>query len=285
MGSKVTLQADDYVLGTRDAEIERLGLQHRVWRHRVLDCWRHARIAAGHRVADIGAGPGFASVDLAELVGPGGRVIALERSEYFLDALRDRIAQHRLANVDAHRIDLDSDDLGVSELDATWCRWVLSFVRDPGAVVRKISDALRPAGCAVFHEYLDYRAWRILPPLPSHDRFVDAVMLSWRAAGGEPDIALQLPSLLAKTNLRIVAAEPVTYLVAPNDPMWAWPEAFLMSGADRLVELGHYAADAAAELKRAFTSVKADPATRMLTPVVLEVIAVKNADPRAAPNS
>jgi hypothetical protein len=58
----------DYVVGTHDAEIERLRLQHHLWRHRVLDCWRRAKLRRGYRVADIGAGPGYASLDLADLV-------------------------------------------------------------------------------------------------------------------------------------------------------------------------------------------------------------------------
>ena len=39
----------DYLLGTHDAEVQRLGLQHRVWRPRVLDAWRRAgiRLLAG----------------------------------------------------------------------------------------------------------------------------------------------------------------------------------------------------------------------------------------------
>jgi 16S rRNA G527 N7-methylase RsmG len=53
----------DYVVGTHDAEIERLRLQHHLWRHRVLDCWRRAKLRRGNRVADIGAGPGYASLD------------------------------------------------------------------------------------------------------------------------------------------------------------------------------------------------------------------------------
>ena len=67
----------DYVLGTHDQELARLGLQHRVWRPVVLDCWQRAGITVGKRVLDVGAGPGYATVDLAEIVGPTGEVIAL----------------------------------------------------------------------------------------------------------------------------------------------------------------------------------------------------------------
>ncbi len=78
----------DYVLGTHDDEIYRLGYQHRVWRPRALDAWQRARIGDGCKVIDFGAGPGFATMDLAEIVGPQGQVHALERSRRFLDTLQ-----------------------------------------------------------------------------------------------------------------------------------------------------------------------------------------------------
>src|SRR6266581_9426461 len=58
----------DYVLGTHDEELARLGLQHRVWLPVVLDCWHRAGVTVGKRVLDVGAGPGYATVDLAEIV-------------------------------------------------------------------------------------------------------------------------------------------------------------------------------------------------------------------------
>jgi 16S rRNA G527 N7-methylase RsmG len=48
--------------------VARLGLQHHVWQSRVLDAWRRAGFGAGQRLADIGSGPGFAALDLAEIV-------------------------------------------------------------------------------------------------------------------------------------------------------------------------------------------------------------------------
>jgi hypothetical protein len=38
----------DYVLGTHEEELARLGLQHRVWRPVGLDCWQRAGITVGN---------------------------------------------------------------------------------------------------------------------------------------------------------------------------------------------------------------------------------------------
>src|SRR5207245_9539664 len=89
----------DYVLGTHDEELARLGLQHRVWRPVVLDCWQRAGITVGKRVLDVGAGPGYATVDLAEIVGPTGEIVALERSENFISGMEQGWPQRSLDHV------------------------------------------------------------------------------------------------------------------------------------------------------------------------------------------
>ena len=66
--SPVALEGD-YILGTHDEEIQRLGLQHRVWRPHVLAAWKKAGIGRGSRVLDLGAGPGCATIDLAKSLG------------------------------------------------------------------------------------------------------------------------------------------------------------------------------------------------------------------------
>jgi tRNA A58 N-methylase Trm61 len=68
-----------YVLGESDAEVARLLLQHQLHREHFAGVVRAARISLGDTVLDLGAGPGFASEDLAAWVGPAGKVIALER--------------------------------------------------------------------------------------------------------------------------------------------------------------------------------------------------------------
>src|SRR5438128_6389300 len=110
----------DYVLGTHDEELARLGLQHRVWLPVVLDCWQRAGVTVGKRVLDVGAGPGYATVDLAEIVGSTGEVIALERSQNFIRAMEQACRERSLANVKIHKMDLVTDELPKGNYDICW---------------------------------------------------------------------------------------------------------------------------------------------------------------------
>src|SRR5580658_842107 len=87
----------DYVLGTHNEEIARLGLQHQVWRPHMLDAWARAGMTRGSRVVDFGAGPGYATCDAAEIVGREGRVTAVERSPAFLEFARRQIERREIS--------------------------------------------------------------------------------------------------------------------------------------------------------------------------------------------
>jgi ubiquinone/menaquinone biosynthesis C-methylase UbiE len=263
----------DYVLGTHDEEIARLGLQHRAWQPWVADAWRRAGIQSGDTVLDVGCGPGYAALDLSHVVGPAGQVVAVDRSRRFLDYLAAAATRAGLANVIAHERDLNGDALPDVMADAAWCRWVLSFVRDPRAVLARIARTLRPGGTLVVHEYYDYAAWRLLPPRPELEEFVAQVMAVWRADGGEPDLGRWLPSWLEPSGFELVDLRPIVHLARPGTPMWEWPTAFLHVGSARLVALGRLSAERAADIRDAMDEAGRDPLACLSTPAVVEIIA------------
>jgi SAM-dependent methyltransferase len=261
----------DYILGTDDGEAARLALQHDVWRPCVLELWRRAGLTAGSRVADVGAGPGAATLDLAEIVGDRGRVVAIERSARFADALRHRAP----ANVEVVRADLMTDPIDVAGLDAAWCRWVACFVPSPATLASRVAEMLRPGGVFVSHEYVDYASWRLLPGRRELDQFVAEVMASWRADGGEPDVARSLPMLLRAEGFEIAHVAPRVFAAHPGEPMWRWPAAFVRGGAERLRRLGRVDGEWVRSVVQALDDAERDPRTIMVTPLVLEIIAVK----------
>jgi len=265
----------DYVLGTHDEELARLGLQHRVWRPVVLDCWRKAGITVGSRVLDIGAGPGYATVDLAEIVGPAGEVVALERSNKFVNALREAVRARSLTNVKIHELDLMTDSFPEDEFDFSWCRWVLSFVSDPALLVQKLGDAMRQGSMSIFHEYGHYETWRFFPRLPNQERFREHVIATWRESGGEPDSAPSLPALLSANGFVIRSATPHIFCVRPNDYMWQWPATFIATYLPRLIEMGRIDQKFADQVRADLAGAEKNANALMITPLVLEIVAEK----------
>jgi ubiquinone/menaquinone biosynthesis C-methylase UbiE len=272
----------DYVLGTHEDELERLGVQHRAWRSVVSDCWQNAGINLGSKVLDVGAGPGYATVDLAEIVGRTGKVVAVERSNNFVNAIKNAAGTRGLSNIEVHELDLMNDELPDGPFDFSWCRWVLCFVSDPNLLVQKISRVLRPGGRAIFHEYGHYTTWQFVPPRPSHEEFRKHVIATWRESGGEPDTGRQLPFWLKNNGFEVRSVVPRIYCIRPGDYMWQWPAQFIRIHLLRLQELGKIDAGFAEKVRSELAAAEKEEPSFMVTPLVLEIVAEKS--PRCEPH-
>jgi len=265
----------DYIFGTRDEEIARLGLQHRVWRSRATDAWRRAGFRTGQTLLDVGCGPGFASLDLAEIVGPEGSVLAIDRSRRFLDALESSARVRGLGQIATHQVELDQGPLPAVAADGAWVRWVLAFLPRPQDLLRSIASALRPGGVLVVHEYVGYETWRFAPRSAELDEFVRVAVESWRAEGGEPNVGLDLPVLLGELGFEIRSLVPILDAIRPTDHAWEWPKSFIDIGIRRLIELGRLDAAKGDAIRSAYAEVERSPHALCVTPAVLEIIARK----------
>ncbi len=269
------MSEQEYVLGTHDEEIARLQLQHEVWRPQVLEAWRKAGFGPGQTILDIGSGSGNASLDLAALVGPAGRVAAIDKSRRFLDLVQSRAQAAGLANISTHECDLNREPLPKVFADGAWNRWVLSFTSRPRDPIARIAERLRPGGVFVLHEYFDYATWRTSPPSAEIETFVRAVMMAWRESGGEPDLGLQLPQWLDDLGFNVEHVRPIIDAARPSEPKWRWLSAFVESGRRRLESLGAISASESKSIGEALATLAADPRTRMFTPALLEIIATR----------
>jgi len=223
----------------------------------------------------VGAGPGYATVDLAEIVGPTGEVIALERSQNFVRAMEEACRARSLTNVKIHEIDLMTDDLPAVDYDFAWCRWVVSFVNDPALLIRKLARVMPKRSLSIFHEYGHYETWRFLPRLPMQERFREHVIATWRESGGEPDGAAGLSELLADNGFAIRSARPHVFCLRPRDYMWQWPVTFIEIYLPRLIQMGRIDQSFADQVRAALANAEKNPNALMITPLVLEIIAEK----------
>ena len=103
-------------------------------------------VAPGQTVVDIGCGLGYFSLALARLVGPGGKVIAVDIQSQMVQRARRRACRQDLAD----RIDFrqcDPDRLGVdSPADFVLAFWMIHEVTDPESLLEEVKSILRPHG-------------------------------------------------------------------------------------------------------------------------------------------
>lgn len=124
----------------------------RSWLRPSTDAMLHmAGVASGLTVLDVAAGAGDQTLDLAERVGPKGRVVASDISEKILGLASENAARAGHDNVETHLADAEHLDLADNIFDAAVCRLGLMFLPDPLAGLRQIYGALKPGGrfCAM----------------------------------------------------------------------------------------------------------------------------------------
>lgn len=99
-----------YMLAASEAEHARLIELARRNADTVREMCARAGVAAGGRVADIGCGPVGALCELAEVVGPHGRVVGLDSSAAAVETARAIVADRHLSNVAVVHGDINTVD-------------------------------------------------------------------------------------------------------------------------------------------------------------------------------
>jgi ubiquinone/menaquinone biosynthesis C-methylase UbiE len=132
-------------------ELERLAVQARNLAAHTAVLFRRAGIRAGHRVLDLGCGPGDVALIAAEIVGPGGHVVGVDRSPAAVAAARDRARLAGHLNVTFKLGDVSNLTIP-GEFDVIVGRLVLVDLQDPMRALRDLRKYLRPQGLMVLQE-------------------------------------------------------------------------------------------------------------------------------------
>ncbi|MEJ2638467.1 MAG: methyltransferase domain-containing protein [Desulfosarcinaceae bacterium] len=237
-----TDRTNRYRFGYSRKEMERLGNQHHIWAEENRRLLARTGFGAGATLVDLGCGPGYTTIELANLVGPEGRIIAVDRdSEGSLPLLKERSAAAGLLNIETIAADLETFDLPDSSVDGVYGRWVLMYLpeRSVASTIARVARWLRPGGVCTLAEFCNFRHIHIHPPCVHLPLVAEALFQAVQGSRGcNPEIGSRVPGLLHSAGLR-VELNVVTKTVRATTPEWHWPDALFRDHLQGLVAEGY----------------------------------------------
>ena len=108
------------------------------------------------------------------------------------------------------------------------------------------------------------------------DRVFEALTLAWRAQGGNPDVAGELPGLLEQAGLDVIEIRPNVRIGRPGSPIWCWIERVLESSMPKLVDLGFVTPAHAEAFRREWAERSGDGTSYFCSPPLIDIVARKN---------
>lgn len=124
------------------------------WERQLAPCHERVLAAAdlrpGEEVLDVACGTGLVTLPVAERVGSGGRVTAVDLSAEMVECIEERAARRRLEDrVVARRMNAERLDLEEGSFDAVLCSLGLMYVPNPDRALVEFHRVLRGGGRAV----------------------------------------------------------------------------------------------------------------------------------------
>lgn len=147
-------------------------------------------IREGSLVAEIGAGSGYFTTRLAEVVGPTGKVLALDTSQEMLDYLDKRLTIEGIDNVTLKRAKRDDPELTKCDFDLIVLIDVLHYMENRVEYMAKLKNGLGRRGKVAIIDYIP-RSWEDRPwgPPPQQQIARETIDREMQEAGFVPSSA------------------------------------------------------------------------------------------------
>jgi len=142
---------------------------------------RSAGVDAGMRVLDLGCGAGDVSMLAAELVGPEGSIVGIDRSQEVLNVARRRAQEAGLLQISY--VCASVEEFSVDEpFDLVIGRYILVHQPEPVALLRKAARLVQPGGALAFHEVRMGSTTKSFPYVPLWDLTTNLVRIALQSS-------------------------------------------------------------------------------------------------------
>lgn len=187
---------EDYILGNRDSEIERLEMQATLFEPLTKQTLLNVGLKKGMICADIGCGSGSVSRLIAGMVGRTGRVTGIDVDDKYLQHCRSVSTQSNMEfvydNICESRLDSKED------FDIVYSRFTFQHLKNTQEAVRSMKRLAKKGGTVVIQDLdHDQGSWLSYPKSEAFNTLRKVYVALIKRAGGDPLAGRKLYKLLA----------------------------------------------------------------------------------------
>ncbi|MCB1487800.1 MAG: methyltransferase domain-containing protein [Bauldia sp.] len=212
---------DKYVLPTGSKDAARLDVIHEVYGPLSVRGLEAAGMEGVRRAADIGCGTGTMSRWLAERMGDGSTVDAIDISEDQLAVARTRQPAAGAGTITYSIASAYEPELPDAAYDIAFVRLVLCHLKEPHQAVAAMARLLKPGGRLVIVD-MDMYSFLAMPPSEHYTRWLEGARVHQTNIGVDYAVGTRLHELLSDAGLETtyLAADQPIYNEGAGKNLW-----------------------------------------------------------------
>jgi SAM-dependent methyltransferase len=239
MAEAVADRVRRYILDGSDEDLRRLLRIAEMSGEMARAAFGRLGVQQGWTAIDCGCGPIGGLAVMAEMVGPGGRIVGVDFNPAAVQRARGVVSALELGNVEVVAGDLHQLDpaaLG-GPFDLAYSRLFLMHQADPVRTLRRIAGLLRPGGWLVAQEALRIPTPRSHPHLEALTGYWNLIYELLDRAGVPSGIVEDLPRSAREAGFEI-AGMSGCFLTADPEMVFGLHAATLAAARERAIQSG-----------------------------------------------
>jgi len=208
------------------------------------------------------------------MVGARGEVLAIDESARWIGHVEEQTRLQGVENVRTLRSRIQEADLEAGAFDLVIARWVLSFLPQAGAVVRRIAGCLRPGGIFAMQDY-NHDGVSLFPESEGFRAVVRATRAMYARAGGDVWVAARAPRIFREAGLEPFGTKANVLCGGPESGVFRWAGLFFPHFSEAMERGGLLTPEERQRFLEEWKEREADPDATFFSPIVVDAAARK----------
>jgi SAM-dependent methyltransferase len=199
------MNTEQYVIQGGQQGKARLSILARVLQPTTLQLFERVGVRPGMHCLDIGCGGGDVTLEMARVVGPGGRVCGIDFDAEILQLARRDAEEAQLHHIEFQVADALKHQTE-TQFDMVYARFLLTHLSDPFQGLAGMIRATRLGGTVVAED-IDFSGRFCYPLNVAFQRYLDLYVQVARHKGGDPHIGMKLAEMFLAAGLEDVQVQ------------------------------------------------------------------------------